>query len=186
MARKKRKAAPMVMQFVRPTTHREAHNDMESAGPAMRVVSPIRMLFDRQRLTAAQYDALCYYRQQAQQAQDDEAQVSPMHPAKAMGGAGGTVRGSSIPASLLRSTPAIIETNRIEAEILRYGQERLDMLRFIARDDCTLTEWCISRHGGRERYDEKGRFIAIVPCAEKRVMAEALLDLKYIAGAIVK
>jgi hypothetical protein len=49
-----------------------------------------------------------------------------------------------------------------------------------------LSEWCIARHGGRERYDGSGRFVAMVPCAEKRVMAEALLDLKYVAGTIVR
>jgi hypothetical protein len=188
MARKKRKAATPrpTNDNVLPTAERGRFNTIESAGMAKRVVSPIRLLFDRKRITGAQYDALSYYRQQAQQAQDDEAEMSPMHPAKAMGGGGGNSRGSSIPASLLRSTPAIIETSRIEAEILRYGQDRLDLLRFIARDDNTLTEWCINRHGGRERYDGAGRFVAMVPCAEKRVMAQALIDLKYVAGAIVR
>lgn len=189
MARKKRKAAiprPMNDNVILPTAERARINTIESAGMAKRVVPPIRLMYDRKSINAAQFDALAYYRQQSQQAQDDEAEVSPMHPAKAMGGAGGQTRGSSIPASLLRSTPAIIETSRIEAEVLRYGQDKLDLLRFIARDDHTLTEWCIQRHGGRERYNDKGEFIALVPCAEKRVMAEALLSLKYVAGTIVR
>jgi hypothetical protein len=86
----------------------------------------------------------------------------------------------------LRSTPAQIETSRIERDILGYGQWALDLLRHVARDDKTLCSWCIETHGGRERYDGKGRLVAIVPVAERRVMREALLDLKYIAGAIVR
>lgn len=185
MARAKRKQRK-VSDHIEPTRERSGRNVMERAGMAYRAKAPIRELFDRDKITPSQFDALCYYRQQAQQAEDDGATMSPMHPDKAMGGAGGSVAGSTVPASLLRATPAQIETSRIEAEILSYGQARLDLLRFIARDDRTLCEWCIERHGGRERYDGKGKLVAIVPVAERRVMKEALQDLKYIAGAIVK
>ena len=184
--RKPRKAIVEPTDYIRPTPERARRNSMETAAMAYRAKAPIRDLFDRDKLTPSQYDALCYYRQLAQQAEDDGAEMSPMHPDKAMGGAGGSVAGSTIPASLMRSTPAQIETSRIERDILAYGQHRLDLLRFIARDDNTLCQWCIERHGGRERYDGKGKLVAIVPVAEKRVMQQALIDLKYIAGAIVK
>ena len=183
---KARKKPRKVEEMILPTYERSRRNAFERAGRADRVKAPIRDLFDRDKLTPSQFDALAYYRHQAQQAEDDGGEMSPMHPEKAMGGAGGSVAGSTIPASLLRSSPAQIETSRIERDILAYGQRRLDLLRFIARDDNTLAQWCIERHGGRERYDGKGKLVAIVPICEKRVMAEALIDLKYIAGAIIR
>lgn len=185
MTRAKRKARKPI-DHIEPTRERSSRNIMERAGMAYRAKAPIRELFDRDKITPAQFDALCYYRQQAQQAEDDSATMSPMHPDKAMGGGGGSVSGSTIPAQLLRATPAQIETSRIERDILGYGQWALDLLRHVARDDKTLCSWCIETHGGRERYDGKGRLVAIVPVAERRVMREALLSLKYIAGAIVK
>jgi hypothetical protein len=159
---------------------------METAAMAFRAKAPIRDLFDRDKLTPSQYDALCHYRHLAQQAEDDGAETSPMHPDKAMGGAGGSAARSMIPASLIRSTPAQMETSRIERDVLAYGQHYLDLLRFVVRDDNTLAQWCIERHGGRERYDRNGKLVAIVPVCEKRVMAKALLDLKCVAGAIVR
>lgn len=186
MAKAKRKAKRQADAMILATPERARRNIMERAGRADRAKAPIRDLFDRDKLTPSQYDALCFYRNLAQQAEDDGAEMSPMHPDKAMGGAGGSVAGSTIPASLLRSTPAQIETSRIERDVLAYGQHRLDLLRFIARDDNTLAQWCIERHGGRERYDGSGKLVAIVPICEKRVMQQALLDLKYVAGAIVR
>lgn len=175
--------------FIRPTPERERHNACESAGAAKRVVAPIRKLFDDDRLTPSQFDNLSYYRTQAQQAEDDAKQSGSLDPEKMMGGSGGFA-GSKIPASLMHCTPAILETARIERELLAYGQRVLDLVRFVARDDRTLAQWCIERHGGRERYktnkDGDPVFVALVPNCEKRVMAEALLDLKYAAGAIVK
>lgn len=183
MAKRKRKTKS---DHIEPTAERASRNIMERAGMAYRAKAPIREMFDRDKLTPMQFDNLCYYRQQAQQAQDDEAAMSPMHPHKAMGGGGGSTQGSTIPAQLLRATPAQIETSRIERDVLSYGRHRLDLLRFVARDDQTLCQWCIQTHGGRERYDGKGKLVAIVPIAERRMMQSALLDLKYIAGVIVR
>lgn len=187
----KRATAPLPKQdFIRPTPERERHNDIESAGAAKRVVVPIRYLFDNDKITPSQFDNLTYYRTQANQAQEDEKQSGPSDPAKMMGGASGGHSGSKLPASLMHSSPAILETARIERELLRYGQDMLDLVRFVARDDRTLAQWCIHKHGGRERYktDKRGNpvFVALVPNCEKRVMREALQDLKYAAGVIVR
>jgi len=187
-AKKSRKPAT-TPDRIKPTPERERHNACESAGPAKRVVVPIRYLFDTDKLTPSQFDNLSYYRTQANQAQDDEKLSGSLDPEKMMGGGGGSA-GSKIPASLMLCSPAILETARIERELLRYGQEVLDLVRFVARDDRTLAQWCIERHGGRERYktDKKGDpvFVAVVPVCEKRVMKQALQDLKYAAGVIVK
>lgn len=170
---------------IQPTPERLLHNKIESAGPAKRVVVPIRYLFDTDRLTPSQFDNLDYYRTQANQAQEDEKQSGPLDPEKMMGGSGGFA-GSKIPASLMCNSSAVRETARIERELRAYGQEFLDLVRWVARDDKTLAQWCILKHGGRERYDGKGRFVALVPICEKRVMRLALQDLKYAAGAIVR
>lgn len=183
-ARKKQRKAEDHSQFLTPTIERGRKGDAERAGIAWRFAAPIRRLFDQDKLTPSQFDALDYYRQQSQQAQDDAGETSPMHPEKAMGGAQG-VKGSTIPASLL-STPAQLETARIEREIASYGADRLEMLQFVVRDENSLSQWCIHKHGGRERYDGRGKLVAIVPICERRVMAQALLDLKYLAGAIVR
>ena len=168
-------------KFLRPTPHRIAHNDVEPAGAAMRVVPVIYTLVSTGQLTFAQYLALAYYRQQANQAEDDIAQAGTLAPEKIMGGGCGGARiGGYIPASLL-STPAIIETGRIERCI---PTNLLDITQRVARDDWTLTRWCIEQHGGRERYS-KGKFVAMIPNGRKSV-ENARMDLQFAAGYITK
>lgn len=193
MAKKRKKqrkatqgASDPISRFLRPTAAREAHNDFQSAGAAYRVKSVIADLLERGKITRAEFDKLDYYREQAHQAEDDMKQAGPLDPGKLMGGGGGTSTGGTIPAIML-GTPAILETSRIERDV---GPRLRPILQAIVRDDWTLNRWCIHKHGGRERYktNSKGEevFVALVPIAEKRVKAEALLDLKYAAGAFAK
>lgn len=49
----------------------------------------------------------------------------------------------------------------------------------------SLTEFCVEKFGGRERYNSEGDFIAIVPVNEKARIAEALTNLRFAAGYIV-
>jgi hypothetical protein len=170
-------------KFLSPTPERMGHNDFGTrSGAAYQAVAPIRTLFNRDKLTPSQYDALAHYRQQAQQAEDDMREQGPLDPEKIMGGGCGGSGGQRLPIGVLKETPAIHETARIERDL----GPLWEIARFVAVEDKTLSEWCIRQHGGRERYDGKGQFIAIVPVAEKRVMAEALLELKFAAGRIVK
>jgi hypothetical protein len=189
IAAKKEKQPQPSAERIKPTPERERHNKLEPAGPAKRVVVPIRYLFDTDRLTPSQFDNLAYYRTQANQAQEDEKLSGSLDPEKMMGGSGGFA-GSKIPASLMCDTSAIRETRRIEKELLAYGQEVLDLVRWVARDDRTLAQWCIHKHGGKERFriNKKGvrEFTCLVPNNEKRVMRMALIDLKYAAGVIVR
>jgi hypothetical protein len=150
----------------------------ERSGLAYRRVPVIDTLFNANQLTASEYDALTYYRDQALRAEDDTAEDGTLAPARIMGGGGGAP-GSRIPAKLV-FTPAIAETGRIEREL----GALLDIARAIAVDDLSLTQWCISKHGGRERYDGKGKFVAVVPINEKRHVEMARLELKMAARRI--
>lgn len=51
--------------WLRPTDERLAHNDTESAGPAVRFIPVILNLRRRDLLTEKQFEALAYYRDQA-------------------------------------------------------------------------------------------------------------------------
>lgn len=175
-------------RFIGPTPARAAHNDFERAGPAFRVRPAIDTYGPARDdgkggnglLTASEYDALAYYRDQATRAEDDVAQEGTLSPARIMGGSGGA-SGGQIPA-ILMATPAILETARIERDL----GVLWEIARRIAVDDWSLSRWCISKHGGRERYDGKGRLVALVPNNERRVMGIARLELKMAARRIVR
>lgn len=142
----------------------------------------IDTLWDAGKLTEVEYCALAYYRDQALKAEDDVAGQSVLSPEKIMGGNGGSSPvGGYIPAILI-ATPAILETARIERDL---GSLR-DIARAIAVEDLSMSAWCIAKHGGRERYNGEGKFVAVVPIAEKRCMDLARLELKYAAGRIVR
>lgn len=178
----KRRRKPAVVLYDETTQERRAHNEFRSAGMAKRVIPVIETLANSGWLTPAQFDALDYYRDQASRAEDDEAQQNTLSPERIMGGGGqATITSGPIPKVLI-ATPAILETSRIERDL---GSLR-DIARAIAVQDWTLTRWCIEKFGGRERYDAKGRFVAIVPVNEKRHVQLARLELRYAAGLITR
>ncbi len=177
-ARKRRKTNNPVAQYVRPTEAREAHNDFQTAGMAYRVVPVIDSLLKAHKIAQSEYDALAYYREQAHKAEDDCATCGTLAPQRMMGGER-RAGDSRIPASLY-AMPALLECARIEREL---GQLR-DIARAIAVDDLTLSRWCIAKHGGRERYDGAGKFVAMVPIAERENMRTALLELRFAARRI--
>lgn len=135
----------------------------------------------RRGISPEEHAALVYYRDQATKAEDDCAQEGTLSPSRVMGGVSGTCAAGYIPASLL-ATPAILETARIERDL---GELR-DIANAIAVRDLSLTQWCVEKHGGRERYDGKGRFIAIVPVNEKLHVGVARMELRMAAHRIVR
>lgn len=179
LKKRRKQTNAVVDRFVRPTEAREAHNDFRSAGAAVRLVPVIETMATGKNpsLTPDEYNALSYYREQAHKAEDDVAQSSSL----GQDMAGGGVPGSRIPA-ILMATPAILETARLEREL----GSLLDIAHAVAVDDKTLTQWCIAKHGGRERYGPDGKFIAMVPVAEKRVMELARLELRMAARRIYR
>lgn len=180
---RKKKARKMVGDGrIAPTGEQLATGDFVSAGMAFCRTPVIDTMLKRGQISEREYLALGYYRDQASQAEDDAKRMSVMAPEKAMGGGGkGHPVGGYIPADYCDS-PATLETARIERDLGILAP----IANAIAVQDTSLSQWCIDQYGGRERYDGKGRFVAMVPNFEKRALATALLELKFAAARIVR
>ena len=182
MARRKKKKVATVDSRIAPTVEQMASGEFASAGMAHKRTPVIDSMFKRGQLNERDWLALGYYRDQASQAEDDAKRASSLDPAKVMGGGGGGhPTGGYIPADYCDS-PATLETARIERDLGVLAP----IANAIAVNDTSLSQWCIDQYGGRERYDGKGRFVAIVPNFEKRAMETALVELKFAAGRIVR
>ena len=77
---------------------------------------------------------------------------------------------------------ALMNVGRIERDL----GSLLDIARAVAVDEWTVCRWCIEKHGGRPRYNDKGQFVCMVPNAERKVTAIALMELNMAADRIVK
>lgn len=139
-------------------------------GMAVKRVPVIDTMRDRGMLSDEHHRRLNHYRSQC-----DMAERSPIKSALDF-----SVRGSGGFELSAAVTSAIIAMAQIERDM---GSVR-DIARSIVVDDVSLSQWCITKHGGRERYDGKGRFVAMVPNCEKRVMGIALLELRMAAARI--
>ena len=168
MAKRKRKQRPTV-ETLPPTLERELHNLFRSAGMAKRVVPVIEQEYDAGHLTTKEYHALAYYR--------DQASLAEKSPVRSC--CDTTIRGDGGPGVAILS--AMLETGRLERDL----GSLWELARKVAVDDMTIARWCIDKFGGRERYDAKGRFVAVVPIAEKRHKALARLELKMAARRIM-
>lgn len=145
--------------------------DFRSAGLAQKRIPVIETMLTRKQITDAEYRALAHY--------SDQAALAERSPIKScLDNSVGTGEGGHLTAAV---TSAILTTARIEREL----GSLLDICRAVAIDDVSLSQWCVQKHGGRERYDGKGKFIAIVPINEKRHMAIALIDLRMGARRIM-
>ena len=176
MAKAKRKKRPDPIQVVEPTPELMAKGTFLRANMAYRRTPMIDTLLATGKLSHAHHAALSHYRDQACRAEDDYKRSSTLAPERIMGGGGG-LTGSGIP---IVFTAAIAETSRIERDL----GSLLDIARAIAVDDKSLSQWCIEKHGGRERYNGKGEFVAIVPAGNKQNLNIALQDLKFAASRI--
>lgn len=173
MARTKRKKAPKQTDSrILPTAEQLAKGDYVSAAEARRRVPVIETMYKRGQINEEEYRALGYYR--------DQASIADSSPCRScldrdMHSGSGNGPGAAV-------VSAMIETGRIERDL---GSLWL-IARAVAVDDKSLSQWCIEQHGGRERYDGKGQFIAMVPISELKVMRIALQDLKMAAHRIVR
>lgn len=168
--RKKKKQSAQI-DPLRPTPEREARNPLISAGMAKRFVPAIDTLHERGFITRQEWEALAYYRDQAGLA--DRSPVKSCCDPSIGGGGGG-------PGVAILS--AAMETGRIERAL---GPLR-GIARAVAVDDKSLTQWCVEQYGGRERYDAKGRFVAVVPVRERKVIPMARMELRMAARRISK
>lgn len=174
MAKAKRKKVEPI-QITEPTPEQFASGEFAREGMHYRRVPMIRTLYDAGKLTYDQFARLQFYRDKAIQAEDDYKRSSTLDADRVNGGGGSF--GSGLP---LVFTAAIAETGRIERDL----GSLLDIARAIAVNDWSIAQWCISQYGGRERYDGKGKFVAMVPACGKTKLDIALMELKHAAGRI--
>lgn len=144
----------------------------ERMAKVRRLVPPIDTLLTNGKITEDEHRALTYYRDQA-----DMANRSPLKDSLDKSVSGGDGQGLSAAV-----TSAILATARIERDM---GQLS-DIARAVAVEDMSLNQWCIRKHGGRERYDGKGRFVCMVPVREIENMKIALIELRFAAHRIVR
>ncbi len=157
---------------IRPTEQRLARNDHRSAGLATKFDAPIDKLLAHDHLTQEQYDALKVYAEQARLAEQ-----STMRDSCDFSVRGGSGNGPS----------AAIISARIQTSLMENRAGALvSILRAVVRDERSITDYCIEKHGARERYDKRGRFVAMVPKCERRVVPEAREQLKKVAQLIVR
>ena len=168
MAKRKRKAVVDTREDVTP--ERGARNTFQSAGMARKLVPVIDTLRNQGILTDSEWDALNYYR--------DQASLADKSPTKSC--IDNTPKGGFGPGAAIMS--AMLETGRIERDMGALWA----IARAVAVDDVSLAQWCIDKHGGRERYDGKGRFVAVVPICEHRHMGIARIELKSAAHRITR
>ena len=172
---------PTPEQFARGTFEQGGNLAVgkERDGLAYRRVPVIDTMRRTGQLTDSEHASLAYYRNQAIRAEDDVAVEGTLAPSKIMGGGGSSQQAGYIPASLIW-TPAIMETARIERDMGALW----NIARAVAVDDVSLSQWCVSKFGGRERYDGTGKLVAIVPVRERECVKIALMELKHAARRI--
>lgn len=151
-----------------PTPEQQRKGEFRSAGMAYKRIPVIETMLNRGQINAAQYDALSYYASQAHL-----ADKSPIKSNLDRSVSGGDFGISAAIAS------AAFETSRMERDMGALWP----IARAIAVDEKTLTQWCIEKHGGREKETKSG--VIIVPVSELRNMRNALLELKFAASRLM-
>lgn len=161
---------PTVSQITGGTFRRDfvTHVDTQTKTMAYRRRPMIDILLDTDQIDQKEYDVLAYYR--------DQALLADKSPTRSC--LDTSPRGGNGPGVTILS--ALIETGRIERDMGGLWE----IARFIAVDDKSLAQWCITKFGGRERYDGNGKFVAIVPINEKRHMTTARMELRMAARRI--
>lgn len=170
MAKAKRKRQRAVIDHDLPTAQ-SAGRDIQRAGKGYRFRPMIDTMHEMGKLCHADWIALSYYR--------DQAAIADRSPVKSC--LDDSVGGGDIGPSVTILS-AELETARIERDMGQLWK----LARRVAVDDWSLSRWCIEKHGGRERVGPKGNIIAIVPFAEKRNMAVALMELRMAARRIAR
>lgn len=136
-----------------------------------RLRPPIDVMLDAGQLDMDRHDMLAWYAEQVA-----IGERSPVRDSLNQERYGGDAEPSAAIVS------AMLNVARIERDL----GSLLDIARAIAVDEMTIGQWCIKKHGSRERLDSDGRFVCLVPVAEKRVTQIALLELRMAADRIVK
>lgn len=132
-----------------PTPEQHGHGDFVRFGGRWRRVPVIDTMRDRKQLTRDEHRALARYR--------DMAALAVRSPTRSCLDV--AVRGA---ASDLPRSAATVSAELDVARMERDMGSVADIARAVAVDDMTLSQWCIAKHGGRERL-EGDKVRAIVP-----------------------
>lgn len=172
MARAKRKVRAKADPRVGPTESQAIKAVYVSAGMAHRRVPMIDQMLKRSQITHKEHAALSHYHDQA-----CLAQTSPVKSCLDRSVSSGNGHGPS--AAVIS---AMLEVARIEKAL---GQLK-DIAHAVAVDDKSVSQWCIERYGGRERYNGQGKFIAMVPVNERFNVSIATQELRMAARRICR
>ncbi len=125
------------------TTEAMRQGEFRSAGLAQKRVPVIESMLTRRQITDSEYVALAHYRDQATMSERSPIRSCLDNSVSAGGDA------QTLSAAV---TSAILTVARIEREL----GSLLDICRAVATTDISLSQWCIERFGGRERYGPGG------------------------------
>jgi len=175
MSAKRSRKPRVIDQRVGPTSEQNRLADYVSVGMAHRRVPAIETLLARGMLSDNEYRRLAFYRDQVSLAERSLTKSCLNVVIGTAPGRAGSERGPSA-----ATVSARLTVGRIERDL----GSLLQIARAVAVEDMSLSQWCITKHGGREKFGADGAFVAVVPLAEKRVMAEAKLELKMAAARI--
>jgi hypothetical protein len=169
----KRKKKPLIDPAIAPTDEAQRHSDFAFFKGRYQRVPEIDRLRARNELDEREYQALAFYR--------DQAALAERSPTKSC--LDQRISGTSDIGLSGAVVSAILTTSRIERELGSLAS----LARAVAVEDKSLTQWCVDRFGGRERYDGKGKLIAIVPIGETTHdhIKMARLELKFAARRIM-
>jgi hypothetical protein len=138
---------------------------------AARRKSSIESLYDRGIITDQEFTALGYYRDQVLTSERTLIRDSLNREVRVP-----SERGPSA-----AITSAAMEAGRIERDLGSLCQ----IARAVCVDDMSLNDWCVSQYGGHEKYDGKGKFVAIVSNSDNAELC-SIMDIKMAARRIVR
>ena len=155
-----------------PTAEQQGRAEFVRFAGRYKRVPVIDTMRDRKQITRDEHRVLARYR--------DMAGLAACSPVKScldvgVGGAGG----AGLPRSLALPRPAATVSAELDTARMERDMGQLaDIARAVAVDDLSLSEWCIAKHGGRERM-EGGKVRAIVP--PDGTVKVALMELRTAA-----
>lgn len=172
---KGKKANAVLERFLRPTPEREAHNDTQSAGAAVKIVAPITTLLKAGKINQRQFDGLERYAAVANAAERSLVKSNIDF----------SVYGTSegLPHFGVRMN---IELGKLELELHKY--RLVPFVRAICVDELSVSQWAMQQGGSVMRCREEGRKVVRWYEPRRKFLDAAMLDLKYagnvLAGAI--
>lgn len=153
--------------FIRPTEQRLAHNDFQSAGAAMKLISPIDKLYDANVLSERQFNALVRYSDVANAAERSEIKSNIDFSVYETG--------EGLPHFGVRMN---IELGRLEREL---GSLR-EIARALCVEEISLSQWAMRKNGSVERKRPgKGGELIVWHEPSKKALGMATLELRVAA-----